>query len=150
MMAIQLDTLKIVEQLEKAGYSTQQAKAQTAILASAISDEAAWAEDKFAAKSTFTQELSGVKSEIGLLRQELKSEVGSLRQELKSEIGSLRQELKSEIGSLRQELKSEIGLLRQETKALNSDTKAELIRWVVGVGMLQMGLIAGLLLKLTH
>jgi len=31
-----------------------------------------------------------------------------------------------------------------------AESKAELIRWVVGVGVLQMTLIAGLLLKLVH
>jgi hypothetical protein len=31
-----------------------------------------------------------------------------------------------------------------------AESKAELIRWVVGVGVLQMTLIVGLLLKLTH
>ncbi|MGZ8180781.1 MAG: coiled-coil domain-containing protein, partial [Methylobacter sp.] len=31
-----------------------------------------------------------------------------------------------------------------------AESKAELIRWVVGVGVLQMTLIVGLMLKLTH
>jgi hypothetical protein len=31
-----------------------------------------------------------------------------------------------------------------------AESKAELIRWVVGVGVLQMTLIASLMLKLTH
>lgn len=31
-----------------------------------------------------------------------------------------------------------------------AESKAELVRWVVAVGLLQMTLIAGLLLKLTH
>jgi len=31
-----------------------------------------------------------------------------------------------------------------------AESKAELVRWVVGVGVLQMTLIVGLMLKLTH
>lgn len=31
-----------------------------------------------------------------------------------------------------------------------AESKADLIRWVVGVGVLQMTLITGLMLKLTH
>lgn len=31
-----------------------------------------------------------------------------------------------------------------------ADAKAELVRWVVGVGILQMALIAGIVLKLVH
>ncbi|HEX8613180.1 MAG TPA: hypothetical protein VF800_17970 [Telluria sp.] len=37
-----------------------------------------------------------------------------------------------------------------EAKASLSEAKAELVRWVVGVGLLQMALIAGLVLKLVH
>lgn len=38
----------------------------------------------------------------------------------------------------------------KDTELKIAETKAELIRWVVGVGVLQMTLIAGLMLKLTH
>lgn len=47
-------------------------------------------------------------------------------------------------------MRSDLNALRQEMKAINADTKAELVRWVVGVGLLQMALIAGLVLKLVH
>jgi hypothetical protein len=40
--------------------------------------------------------------------------------------------------------------LRLETKADIADAKSDLVRWVVGVGILQMALIAGLILKLLH
>jgi hypothetical protein len=45
-------------------------------------------------------------------------------------------------------LRSDVNALRGEVKVMNSDTKAEIVHWVVGVGMLQMALIAGLVLKL--
>ncbi len=38
----------------------------------------------------------------------------------------------------------------KDTELKIVETKAELIRWVVGVGVLQMTLIVGLMLKLTH
>lgn len=44
----------------------------------------------------------------------------------------------------------EINTLRQEVKVMNADTKADIIRCVVGVGILQMGLIATLVLKIVH
>ena len=46
-------------------------------------------------------------------------------------------------------LKMEINNFRQEANAMNSDMKAEIIRWVVGVGVLQMGFIAVLVLKIA-
>ncbi|MFZ2404875.1 MAG: coiled-coil domain-containing protein [Methylobacter sp.] len=50
------------------------------------------------------------------------------------------------------ELKVDAGIRELELKVAKdiAESKAELIRWVVGVGVLQMTLIAGLMLKLTH
>ncbi|MFI3155595.1 MAG: DUF1640 domain-containing protein [Methylococcaceae bacterium] len=47
-------------------------------------------------------------------------------------------------------LRHEIELLRSETKRDIAETKAELIRWVVGVGLLQTSLIIGALMKMAH
>lgn len=52
-------------------------------------------------------------------------------------------ELKIEL--VRSELKRDIETVRKEI----AETKAELIRWVVGVGLLQITIITGLLLKLA-
>ncbi len=45
-------------------------------------------------------------------------------------------------------VKAEISALRSEVKQSISETKADLIRWVVSVGILQMALVAGLVVKL--
>lgn len=47
-------------------------------------------------------------------------------------------------------LKKDIEILRAETNKDISDTKADLIRWVVGVGVLQLSIITALLLKLSN
>jgi DNA-binding transcriptional MerR regulator len=47
------------------------------------------------------------------------------------------------------ELELKIEVLRAETKMDLAETKAELIRWVVGVGILQLTIITALLLKLA-
>lgn len=47
------------------------------------------------------------------------------------------------------DLKRDIEVLRLETKKDSAETKAELIRWVVGVGVLQTTLIVGILAKLA-
>lgn len=55
-------------------------------------------------------------------------------------------ETELKVDLVRAELKRDIETTRKEI----AETKAELIRYVVGVGMLQIALITGLLLKLTH
>ncbi|WP_241674357.1 hypothetical protein [Candidatus Methylobacter oryzae] len=50
------------------------------------------------------------------------------------------------------ELKVDASIRELELKVAKdiAESKAELVRWVVGVGVLQMTLIVGLMLKLTH
>lgn len=47
------------------------------------------------------------------------------------------------------ELELKIELLRAELKRDMAETKAELIRWIIGAGFLQTALIAALLIKLS-
>lgn len=47
------------------------------------------------------------------------------------------------------EIELKIELVRAELKRDSAENKAELIRWVVGVGLLQITIIAGLLFRLT-
>ncbi|MES2742589.1 MAG: hypothetical protein V4754_16820 [Pseudomonadota bacterium] len=58
--------------------------------------------------------------------------------------------IRSSIEKLDAKLEAKIERTALEAKANLSDAKAELVRWVVGVGILQMALIAGLVLKLAH
>lgn len=65
---------------------------------------------------------------------------------------SSKQDIAVELAAIKagiEKLDSKISQSAAEFKALNSDTKAELIRWVVSVGILQMALVAGLVLKLV-
>jgi len=65
---------------------------------------------------------------------------------------SSKQDVAVELAAIKagiEKLDSKISQSAAESKALNSDTKAELIRWVVSVGILQMALVAGLVLKLV-
>ena len=55
--------------------------------------------------------------------------------------------LKSGVGDLA--TKQDIELMRAEQKRDAAELKAELIRWVVGVGILQTTLIVGILAKLA-
>jgi hypothetical protein len=62
-----------------------------------------------------------------------------------------------DLKELEVELKRDIELTNRNIRELElkvakdiAESKAELIRWVVGVGVLQTTLITGILLKLTH
>ena len=127
-MAVTFDTLKYVERLEHAGVPSNQARVQVEALSDVMAEEAQRISDQFVTKATFSQDTSGLSHEVNALRLDLKQEISTLRLETKSEIKAL----------------------RLETKADIADAKSDLVRWVVGVGILQMALIAGLILKLLH
>ncbi|NHZ90376.1 DUF1640 domain-containing protein [Massilia sp. CCM 8733] len=55
----------------------------------------------------------------------------------------------TEIRSSIEKLDAKIDRTAADAKASVSEAKAEPVRWVVGVGLLQMALIAGLVLKLV-
>jgi len=56
---------------------------------------------------------------------------------------------KRDLKNLELELKRDIEILKSDTRAQIAESKADLIRWVVGVGLLQITVITALLLKLT-
>ncbi|NJM11068.1 MAG: hypothetical protein HC889_03425 [Synechococcaceae cyanobacterium SM1_2_3] len=64
---------------------------------------------------------------------------------LRRDIELMRIELKRDIDLLRAEMKKDIA----ETHRVIAETKAELIRWVVGVSILQTTLIVGILARLA-
>ena len=69
----------------------------------------------------------------------------SHEQNLRRYIETLRLDVKRDIEVLRAELKKELA----ETHRAIADTKAELVRWVVGVGILQTTLVIGVLARLA-
>ncbi len=70
-------------------------------------------------------------------------EVREHESNLRRDIETLRLELKRDIDVLRAELKKDIA----DTHRAIAESKAELIRWVVGVGLLQTTLIIGILAR---
>jgi len=66
-------------------------------------------------------------------------------QSLRRDIESLRADVKRDIEVLRAELKRDLAEVNQRV----AESKAELIRWVVGVGILQTTLIVGILARLA-
>ena len=66
----------------------------------------------------------------------------------KAEVEAHENNLRRDIEALRLEVKRDIEALRLETKRDIAESKAELIRWVVGAGFLQTTLIIGALMKM--
>ena len=80
-----------------------------------------------------------------LQRQASAAAVEQARKDFRPEELATRKDLDSRI----KETELKIELVRSELKRDIAETKADLIRWVVGVGILQITIIAALLLRLA-
>lgn len=110
------NALKYTQELEKAGFSREQAETSVKVLIEVMNEN-------FATKSDL-KELSGdIRSEMKDLSAELRSEMKTLGTELRSEMKALSSELRSEMNELSSELRSEMNesetRLRSEIKELD-------------------------------
>lgn len=82
--------------------------------------------------------------ESGVPEQQAAAHVETLTKAIDSALEHAKHEYKLDNVATKQDIE----LLRNDTRVQIAETKADLIRWVVGVGVLQM--IVGLMLKLNH
>ena len=122
MTAITFDTHEFIKDLKNSGFSEQQAEAITRLQKSSIN-------------TTLEQAKHDYQLDDLATKRDLK--------ELELKIDARIREIELKIDSRNKELELKIA------KDI-AESKAELVRWVVGVGELQMTLIVGLMLKLTH
>lgn len=127
MSSIILDTLEFANKLKAGGFTEQQAEAQARAIAEIV-------ERQLVNRQDFEQHQTDIKRDIHTSENRLEIRIKELETTLSKDIEVLRAETRRDIA---------------ETKAHIAETKAELIRWVVGVGLLQTALVAGLLLKLA-
>jgi hypothetical protein len=83
----------------------------------------------------------------------LQKEIAGVEANLRKEIAEVEANLRKEIEHVRLEIKEVEARLLTEIHRVDlkvAETKAELIRWVVGVGILQTTLIAGMLMRMAH
>jgi SMC interacting uncharacterized protein involved in chromosome segregation len=79
----------------------------------------------------------------------LQKEIKEVEAKLQKEIQQTRLEIKEVEARLSKEIHL-LDLKIAENTSKIAETKAELVRWVVGVGLLQTTLISGILLKVAH
>jgi hypothetical protein len=121
-MAATLDTLKVLKRLREGGLSEPQAEAVTDVLR----DSREFDLTELATKS----DIAGVRSEIA----ELRFEIVGVRSEMRSEVAGVRSEIRSEFAVLR----AEMAALRSEMLARIEASKAETIKWMIGISLAQL------------
>jgi len=128
MSTIILDTLEFATKLKAGGFTEQQAETQARAIAEIVEKQLATRQD------------------VEAWEADLKRDIHESENRLEVRIKELEISLRKDIEVLRAEMKKDIA----ETGRSIAETKAELIRWVVGVGILQLTIITALLLKLAN
>ena len=129
MASIAFDTHQFVKRLKDSGFTEAQAEVITDLQRQA----SAAAVDQ-AKQDYHLEEIS--------TKRDLEETEAALKHDLKETEAALKRETN--------ELAYKIELLRAETKQSIAEAKADLIRWVVGAGILQTAVITALLLKLAN
>ena len=128
MSTIILDTLEFAGKLKAGGFTEQQAETQARAIAELV-------EKQLVDKREMLEHESSLQRDI---------------RESENRLEIRMKELESRMKEMETVLRKDIEILRAESKKDIAETKAELVRWVVSVGILQFILIAALLLKLLH
>ena len=124
MATVTFDTLKFVETLKEAGVPETQAKAfSTAVR-----------------ESHQTAELA-TKGDIAESRHETKQDIAELRHEMRELASALRQDIADRHYEMDAKFEKTTSVFRQEI----SGTKFELLKWLIGLAIAQVGLLFGLL-----
>ncbi len=101
-----------------------------------------------------------LQKEIKEVEAKLQKEIKEVEANLQKDIQQTRLEIKEVEANLQKEIKEVEARLSKEIHLLDlkiaenttkiAETKAELVRWVVGVGLLQTTLLTGVLLRVAH
>ncbi len=132
MASLIMDTFDYAAKLKAAGCSDALAEAHTRALAEVV------------VKHLVTQ------AEFGERDKALTRDITEINACLQRDIEQSRKELTLSIEQTREELKRDIRESELRLEARLSETRVEMIKWMVGFGIAQTGLIVGLMAKFTH
>jgi chromosome segregation ATPase len=130
------DTLAYAKKLKEAGFTDRQAEVQAEALLSFFQEGLATKADLHDVETSLRSEMRDLETRIDARFNEVDRRF--------NEIDSRFNEMEGRF----KEIDGRFSEIRLEIRATNAETKAELVRWVVGVGMLQIALITALLLKM--
>ncbi|MFO1433121.1 MAG: hypothetical protein U1F76_23955 [Candidatus Competibacteraceae bacterium] len=125
MSALAFDTYAAIKKLKEAGFTEQQAEAQTALLSEVVAGEL-------------------------VTKRDMKDLGSSLKQDMKDLESSLKQDMKDLESSLKQDMKGLESSLKQELRVLEERTEGrfKLLQWMLGFNLALA--VAVLFLLLRH
>ncbi len=151
MTAVLFDTLDFANQLKNVGFTDEQASVLTQLQRAATDNTLEQARhDYHLDEVTTKRDLKEIEAALTRDIKEIEAKLSRDIAVLAHDIKELETRLTRDMKEMETKLDHKIELLRADTGRMMAETKAELIRWVVGVGLLQTSLIIGALMKMAH
>jgi dGTP triphosphohydrolase len=167
-MALRFDTLKVVERLERGGFTHDQAKTCTEVLAAVVNTDVLDAATKAdvqeikaeirdvrtelatiaqGLRTEFTNGEHGLNTKIQTVEHSLRTEIQTVETNLRSEIKTVEAGLRTEIKTVEAGLRTEINAVEHRLEKFQADTEGsfKLLRWMMGF---MLAMMSGILYKL--
>ncbi len=122
MSALAFDTHAAVKKLQQAGFTEQQAEAQTALLMDVIVGEVATKLDVENVRTELKHDIEAVRLDIENVRTELKHDIEAVR----LDIENVQAESKRDIETLRTELKHDIEAVKLDVENVRTELKRDI------------------------
>ncbi|MEO5352044.1 MAG: CCDC90 family protein [Magnetococcus sp. XQGC-1] len=136
------DTHKFVKQMVATGFTEEQAEAQVRLLSEILHTQLSTKADV----AKVDMHVLELKRDIETTKAELKRDIETIQAELKRDIEAIdakveatRAELKRDIAAMATKLESTKSELQKEIFVSVANAKTEIIKWVVGMGVVTLG-----------
>lgn len=142
MTAIVFDSHKYARRLTDAGLPAQAADIQAETMVELM--------NYVSANLSQQETQDGKIDRLGAKIDSLAEKIDEAETRFDEKIGAMESRYDDKLGASEARFDEKLRAMEARFDAKIADAKAELIRWMVGMGVLQLSLISALLLRLTH
>ncbi|MBF0626006.1 MAG: DUF1640 domain-containing protein [Magnetococcales bacterium] len=165
---VAFDTLKYARRLKEIGIPAPQAEMHAELLAEALAERLASKENLTRTETTLQRDIKELDAKGEIAKKELDARIETTRADLKRDIKELDAKIEATRADLKRDIKeldakvenfrleldakldAKIEITRIELKRDIAEAKAETIKWMVGLAMAQLAMLAGILLTLMR
>ncbi len=153
MPTITFDTYAYVKELTSAGFSNEQAEVQVKTLLDALKQIEAHRLDGMASK----RDVKEIELKIAEVKRDLELQIAEVKRDLEIKITEFKNDLEIQIVEVKKDLAVKIAEVRKdidvkiaEVKRDIAETKSSIIKWVIGLLIIQSGILISTFIAITQ
>ncbi len=153
MPAIAFDTLAYVKEMTNVGFTNEQAEVQVKALLDALKQVEAHRLDGMASK----RDIKEIELKIAEVKRDLEVKIAEVKKDLEIKIVEFKNDLEIQIVEVKKDLAVKIAEVRKdidvkiaEVKKDIAETKSSIIKWVIGLLVIQSGILISTFIAITQ